>query len=598
VFNLPVPPDRQSTEYIRSYRGWVYSSVTLIAQSVASIELELFKRKVLRTGVETDQVFEHPILSLLSHVNDFTTFYQLIEITQTYLELVGEAYWLVLRQGGKPIELWALRPDWITVHPSPTEFVSHYTYRPFGSGEEVRLDKEDVVPFKNVNPENPYRGFSTVRGMAMSIDINDFSDQWQRAFFYNSAMPSIIFTTDQKLGKESIDRFMKSWEAKFQGPKKAHQIAFLGGGMKPDFVPNGLNDMDFVNLQKWVRDEILAGFRVSKANLGITEDVNRATQEATDIRFTKSTIRPKIISLTTQLNEFLLPMFEDDSLFFDFVDPVPRETEKDLAIYENALKFGWMTINEVREREKLDSAEGGDVIYLPFNLQPLGAIGEAIGEKIKGFFGKKSDEQKGLLTLEVKKKKKKRKHNIPIPPKRLKQLNKELRLKEIKDGIKPDIVKLIGNIMSQKDSPRAMKESIWKETVAQTEVWELRVEGVVKQLFRDQMNEVLDKITGKKDLKPIEEILFVLAVANEKWRKALIPILSTVIIDRSLKVFQNLGVDGSLNIQSNVVQSFLKDQSGEMIKQINEFTLDKLRNELSAGVASGEGNKLCDTGNI
>jgi SPP1 gp7 family putative phage head morphogenesis protein len=80
-----------------------------------------------------------------------------------------------------------------------------------------------------------------------------------------------------------------------------------------------------------------------------------------------------------QLNEFLLPMFAgSENLFLSFSNPVPQDTELDLKTYDSALGKGWMTINEVREEQGLDSVgPDGDVIYLPFSLAPLGSGGPA-----------------------------------------------------------------------------------------------------------------------------------------------------------------------------------------------------------------------------
>lgn len=581
VFNLPSPPDRKVVDFVHSYRTWVYDAVSLISTGVASMELKLFKRVDRDGEIGSKEIFDHPASALIAHVNSFTTQYQLFELTETYLQLVGEAFWCLIRENGKITEIWALRPDWVTVHPSSTDFVSHYTYRPYGSGKEVRLEKDDVVPFRKINPSNPYRGFGVVKAQAMAIDINDFSDQWQRAFFYNSAIPSIIFTTDQKLHEDTIKRFMKSWEQRFQGAKKAHQIAFLGGGMKPDYVPNAIKDMDFVKLQEWTRDEILAGFKVSKANLGITEDVNRATQEATDARFTKTVIKPEMISLVTQLNEFLLPLYKEEGLFFDFVDPVPVDTDKNIAIYESGLKNGWLTINEVRNEENREPLEGGDVVYLPFNLQPIGQV----VERIKGLFGKKSETQRGVLTLQGNEMKYKFRHNIPIPHKTLRQIYKD----KLKADIKPDIIKLISTVMAKQEAPEKYGEVYWKEMIAQTDAWEIAMKNVVVRLFKEQEKEVIEKITGVKSLrKPIESFLFILDAAQKKWGRAITPLLSNIIIERSRKVFSELGVEATIDMASDPVVRFLQEEAGQMIKGINEVTLDRLRTQLSEGVAKKE----------
>jgi hypothetical protein len=41
------------------------------------------------------------------------------------------------------------------------------------------------------------------------------------------------------------------------------------------------------------------------------------------------------------------------------------------SYYVSALQNGWMTINEVRELENLNPIDGGDVHFVPMNMQTL-----------------------------------------------------------------------------------------------------------------------------------------------------------------------------------------------------------------------------------
>lgn len=586
-FNLPVPPARKSTDYLEAYSSWVFPAVQAISQGVAGMDLKLFKKIVKRGEVETQEVAEHPALSLIAHANSFTTQGQLLEITQVYLELMGEAYWGLVRSGDKITDIWVLRPDWVKVIPDEKEFIKGYKYRPGGSLAEIDLDRNDVIPFKTANPTNPYRGYGAVQAAAMALDINDFTGQWQRAFFYNSAMPSIVFTTDQKIGEREAERFQKAWEIRFKGTKKAHQIGLLGSGLKPNVLTGSTKDMDLINLKENVRDEILSTFRVAKANIGIDKDVNRATQEATDARFIKQVLKPKMIALVTQINEFLLPMYTNsDNLFFDFEDPVPPDQEMNLKYYDSALEHGWLTINEVREREQMKPLEGGDTVYLPFNLQPLGS---AI-ETIKGFFGKKKDEEQGVITLQGKRDDKGIRHNVQLPVKRLKDLHKEYEVRKIKQGIKGDLVKLLSEVVAEKAAPDNTKEMLWKNFIIKTEIWERRLFGMVQDLMREQQEETLAKVSGIKAIKQVEEYLIDFEdEETEKWRSVILPFLTAIIIERGQGVFDRLGIDMSLNPSSDAVLKYLESNAGEMIKGMNETTAKRLKKTLSEGVSAGEG---------
>ena len=206
---LPEAPTRKSTEYIKTYQGLIYSCVSRIAQEVSTIQLKLLKKKIIKGKIELEEVEEHEVLSLLYYANEFYTFSQLIFITEVYWQLTGEAFWVIFDTNDRknPKQVWPLRPDWVDIIPSKTEFIDHYEYHPEGWAKGVRLEKEQIIFFKNHNPLNPYRGKGAVQASSMAIDTLDFLNNWNRNFFFNSAIPSIVFTTDKKLKSEEILSF-------------------------------------------------------------------------------------------------------------------------------------------------------------------------------------------------------------------------------------------------------------------------------------------------------------------------------------------------------------------------------------------------------
>jgi len=600
VFGLDVPPAKKAKDYLEAYRSWVYAAVTRIADQVAAMNISMYKVKRLRGGIETDTVDEHPALSLLAHVNDFTTQSQLFGLTQIYLELMGEAYWAMIREGGVITDIWPLRPDWIRIKPSKKTFVDHYLYRPAGSGKEVRLEREDVIPFRYLNPLNPYRGKGPVQAAAFPIDINDFAAQYQRAFFYNSAMPSLVFTTDQKLREQEIKRFVSKWESKFKGPQKAHQIAFLGGGLKPEPLTDSLKNMGILELREWVRDEILSVFGTSKSNLGIVDDVNRANAEANDARWLKMIIKPKMRSFVTQLNEFLIPMYEDrGNFFFDFEDPVPKDIEKELEYIKAGLEGPFLTINEVRDSQSLPPVEGGDAIYMPFNLQPVGSV----TGKVKGLFGKSKEKQEGIIRMELRRKpKKKKKFNVPIPTKELAAIHQELREKKLKEDINVDLKKIIATVMSQGDNPKSREQELiakWKEIVVVTDVYEAEFLDKVIRLLNTQQETVNNNIEKLKMLKPavakqrakqeeLEGYVFDEEKENERWLLLLLPFIRQIVIERGRAAFRDLGIESELNTRDRAITDYFEKDGARFVSLVNSLTKEKIAKELNEGVLNNE----------
>ncbi|MHA1332068.1 MAG: phage portal protein, partial [Candidatus Hodarchaeales archaeon] len=607
VFELSQAPSRKASEYLTAHKSWVYSAVTLIAREVSQIKLHLYRKKYKRVKGEMqpviDEVYDHEAKSILYYVNDFMTFGQFVEITQTYLDLVGECGWALLRNNGKIEEIWPLRPDWIEIQPSKEKYIENYWYYPGGSFRKVRIEPEDMIFLKYLNPVSAYRGKGGVQAAAMAIDIDEFSSEWNRTFFYNAALPYIFFYTDKAIGEQEAKRLMEMWRSKFEGRKNAHKVAFLGKGLKPEVVGGNLKDLDFITGKKYLRDEILATFHTSKANLGVVEDVNRANQEASDARFKAKVIKPRMISLCYYLNEFYLRNWPNEDLFFDFEDPVPEDKELKLKVYENGLKNGWLTINEVREKENLPPVEGGDNIYLPYTLQPVGGVKKTIG----GLFSKKKEE--GVVVLRVKKKTKQEKIKdsltMPIPPRRLRDIRAEMAGKKIAY----DLVKMVVNLMKLKEDEvkklktkeqvkaqltKEGKEIFWRSMVAKTDVQEQAMRGYLINLWEDQKKEVFRRIESATKAVKIPKsrvslMLFDLNEENKKWISNLGNYIKEVVRKRGADIFDFLGMPRELDLTTRTAVRFLKKEGVKFIKSANETTREKLRRTLAEGVEKGEG---------
>jgi len=602
IISLPQPPFKKMRDHLGAYgdHPWVYSAITNLAKEVAQMKLRLFKVKRLLREDKVEEVKHHPAKSLLHYVNDFWTFNHLIEITVTYLKLAGEAPWVLLRDSfGEPEQIWALRPDWVTVKPSKEKYIDYYIYKPgggFAGVEEVRIDPEDIIFFKSFDPKNPYRGMGAIKPASMPLDIDIFSSEWNRNFYYNSALPFLILTRKRKLTKEQEKRILEAWNKEFRGTRNVAKIAFLTGGEwdVKDFSAKA-KEIDFLDSKRYLRDEVLATFHTSKANLGVVEDVNRANQEATDRRYIKKVVKPMMSSLVAFLNEFYLKNWDDKGeLFFDFDDPTPEDTELKLKVYENGLKNGWLTINEVRAEENRPPVDGGDQVYLPFSLQPIGAVKGFI----RGLFGKRGEKEDGVLTLKVKGKiNKSRKFNMPIPPKKLKEFKKE----KIKKEIKHDLVKLIINLMSlnkkkRKPTPDATKEVLWRQMVAKTDVQEYKMRGLLKDLFKEQEETVLQNIKnakkgllGRKIKSGADDLLFDENLEIRKWLSVLRPFLKTIIEDKGRETLGFLGVDGLLDLATERAKRFLEKEGVKFIKEVNKVTAEKLRKTLAEGIEKKEG---------
>ena len=367
-YNSTVTGGSSLQSYINSYGnvGWVFACVQRISSALADTEWILKKK-----GDDTI-INAHPILDLLNFVNPFHTGMEMMEQTQTYIDLVGEAFWLVLKDmAGRPSEIWVINPEKMKVVPSKKDYIAGYVYS--NAEQSIPLDTDDVIHIKMPNPSNPYRGLSAVSSIMSDVDAEKFSSQYNKAFFQNSAEPSGIIQFDGVLNQQQYDRLKFQWQAQHQGVSNAHKIAILEGGASWSTTGISQRDMQFKELRLMNRDVILGAFGMPLSILGISETVNRANAESSEYTFARWVVRPRLQRIRSKLNEQFVPLFGDDSLRIDYKDPVPQNVERDLAVANQAFQAGYITRNEARVRLGLEAVSNGDIFFTP-----LASMGEQL----------------------------------------------------------------------------------------------------------------------------------------------------------------------------------------------------------------------------
>lgn len=633
VMSYGQPPLKKSEDYLKAYEGYQYSAISAIANDLASIQLKLFevRRGGKNKAPETQEILEHEAMSTLEYVNDFSTFFDLAFATSVYLDLVGEAFWVILRENGEkgaPIEIWPLRPDWVTVVPDKKKVVAGYKYRPGGiMTQTVNIPVENMIHFKEFNPMNPYRGKGRIQSASMPIDIYNFSQEWNRNFFFNSAMPGMVFISDEKkVNAKAVERFMKDWQNKFQGRDKSHKMAFLSGGFRLEKTNMGARELDFTEQQKMLKDDILANFQVPKTILGLTENVNRANAEATTRAYMERVVTPRMIKFTGALTEFYLPMFDDKrTLFFDFVDPSPEDVETKLKVYANARQYGWMTANEIRVQENLEPLEGGDTLgkggssdstdsgntdgTTPDNNDNNNDDGNEDDKKSKGFFAKLFGGSGYQAPKYLNGRKPKFKHMMPIPARKASEIKKERFVTELATDIKALLSALYAQ--SQKQLPKLepeirkeqneedlwteeAKDAFWNDFIRKAQQHEDEYKEKLIAMFKEQEIEVLANLDTlkywNKDYRKgkIDEILFNLDRWVSFFHSNLIPFIREMIIDKGNEILDFLGISSKLDIGTDNVAKFIREQGAEKVKNINETTLRQLKEELEEGLRKEE----------
>lgn len=319
----------------------LFSIINKTSTSTASVDWHLHRVGTQGQGRTCEvcgeenvaHVAVHPALTVLNRPNDFYTRQETIESAQQHIDLTGEG-WIVLgRMGLVPSEMWVVRPDRMTVVTDPREFIRGYIYHG-PEGEEVPLDRADVLSIRMPNPTDPHRGMGPVQTVAYNLDSARFSADWNRRFFSNGAKPGGIIKLTSTMNDREWNRFKSRWDERHLGVSNAHRVAFLEGGAEWVDTKFTQKDMQFTELARLDKETIREAFGIPKFAVGDVEDVNRATADAAKAWFAESLTVPRLDRWKGMLNNDFLkqfPTYLDRPLDVEFVytSPVPADREQD-----------------------------------------------------------------------------------------------------------------------------------------------------------------------------------------------------------------------------------------------------------------------------
>lgn len=273
---IPIPENLLNLVDAYQLHPWVYSAVNILATDFASVEY-----KMVAIKDEKVEDLTHPFSKILRQPNPYMSGYDLREATSISLEMTGNAYWIIDRDGkGMPIEAWPVPSHLMKAVSSKDRMIDHYVYEI--DGKKFVFYYEDVFHFKYHNPTNPIYGQSSVMAGRTEISADLFASMWNKNFFKNSGRPDAVLETDKLLDDNIRERTLRAWKKMHSGVQNAHRVAILEDGTKYKEMTRTAKDMDFINQRKSSLMSILTIFNVTPARVGVLEYANYSNMEQQD----------------------------------------------------------------------------------------------------------------------------------------------------------------------------------------------------------------------------------------------------------------------------------------------------------------------------
>jgi len=281
----------------------------------------------------------------------------LVETLALHLLLHGNGYVQILCDGeGQPTELFALRPERVSVDVDARGWPAAYLYR---VGERVtRLDAEDgagrtaIIHLKTINPLDDHYGLGCLDAASGAVAIHNAATRWNKALLDNAARPSGALVHDggrdgALLSAEQFARLKEEMAEAFQGAANAGRPMLLEGGLKWQSFSMTPAEMDFVALKAAAAREIALAFGVPPMLLGLPGDNTYANYREANKALWRQTIAPLTDKILGGIAQGLCPWMPGLDLSAD-ADAVPELSDERGTYWERVGGAEFLTAEEKR----------------------------------------------------------------------------------------------------------------------------------------------------------------------------------------------------------------------------------------------------------
>ena len=218
----------------------VSSAVSLIAESIAQLPVHVYRQ---RADGGKDAADDEPAARLLrERPNTFQTPFQFIELMSLWLLLWGNAYAVIVRVRGRPVELIPVHPDRVDVRMGDGY---QRLYRIAEVGGEVREYAQGDVLHLMDRSMDGLKGMSRLHTGRDSIGLARVAERWGGQLFANGSRPSGLLVSPEKLTAEQMNRLRDSWRQAHGGENALGSPTVLDGGMEWTTIVMNNRDAQF-----------------------------------------------------------------------------------------------------------------------------------------------------------------------------------------------------------------------------------------------------------------------------------------------------------------------------------------------------------------
>lgn len=348
----------------------VWNAIRLLSESVSSLPISVYRKE--NNGDKVEDVNNRIYNLIKFKPNNFQNKITFFEYVMYSVLTDGNSYVQIVRDNSaNPVQLIPLNPDYVNIFIKDNELFYQM------DGGSV-LDSADVLHIKLITDDG-IEGLSPIDQCAKAINWNLSIEEFGSTFFKNGAKPSSVLSTDRALSETAIERLKNSFNSSYAKLKSSNSTIILEEGLTFKPISISPEQAQFLASRQFGIEEIARIFNIPPHMLKDLSKSSFNNIEMQSQEYVTYTLMPYLTRIEQEMNLKLFRTNELGKTFVEFnVNGLLRGDVKTRnEAYKTAIQNGYMSINEVRQKENLNSIEGGDQHFIQMNMTTIENVGDA-----------------------------------------------------------------------------------------------------------------------------------------------------------------------------------------------------------------------------
>lgn len=358
---LPVSPDTAMR------LSAVWACVRVRSEDIGKLPCFLYRR--LPDGGK-ERATDHPLYALVhDRPNPRMTAFEFRQVMQANLDLRGNAYaYKEFDARGRVTALWPINPAHVTV--LRTSDGRELFYRIASGDKTETLPGEMVMHLRGMSLDGVV-GLSPIAYHRETIGMALAAQKYGAAFYGNNAQPLGALKVPQPISSEAAQKLRESWKARHLGKR---ELAIFDGGM--EWVQTGLtnDDAQYIETLQFQNAEIWRIYRMPPHKVADLSKATFSNIEQQALEYVTDCLGSELVRWEQTLIRDLLLEEDRAEYFVEFlVEGLLRgDIKSRYEAYAVARNWGWLSVNDIRERENLNKVPDGDIYLQPLNMIEAG----------------------------------------------------------------------------------------------------------------------------------------------------------------------------------------------------------------------------------